>query len=268
MQIALSILFQTAVHAVHHGLVGHWSGSLLRCIEALGLLLGDTLAVVVAGRRCNEVLTALADTLWHDGWVGDDGQEFRKALPCDDGFGYHAVSLAEPFGREGRQELVRAVVVVYAVGKPHLAQVGEEGIPVLALVRYGRVQEYVLQQMPYVQVVTAVLVPKYVAPRQSRLGEVVHVLLLPQGQSLEGRHTVAEQLYVGKPQVFVCKEVIPHLCRLGFRPFSSVLYCAVSCIPWASCRSCGRRQNRSTGGWQSQLPKRCPPSSGRQSACR
>ena len=249
VQIALGILFQTAVHAVHDGLVGQGSGSLLLGIELLCLVLCDTLAVVVACRGKQEVVAALAHTLGHDGGVGDNLGKALELLGPNHGRGNGTVCLAKPFGREGRLELVRAIVMMYAVGKPHLTQVGEESLPVLALVRDGRVLQDVLQQMAYGQVVAAVLVPQDVASAKSRLCKVVDILLLPQAQVLEGRHTVAQQLYVGKAHLGVCEGVILHLSH--FLSCPSWRWRSVHGTPAESCRSCGRMPSRSTGGWQS-----------------
>ena len=174
-------------------------------------MLCDTLAIVVACRCKQEVVAALAHTLGHDGGVGDNLGKALELLGPNHGRGYGTVCLAKPLGREGRLELVSAIVVMYAVGKPHLTQVGEESLPVLALVHYGGVLQDVLQQTADGQVVAAVLVPQDVASAQGSLRQVVDILLLPQAQVLEGRHAVAQQLYVGKAHLGVWEGVIPHL---------------------------------------------------------
>ena len=87
----------------------------------------------------------------------------------------------------------------------------EESLPVLALVHYGGVLQDVFQQTADGQVVAAVLVPQDVASAQSRLRQMVDILLLPQAQVLECRHTVAQQLYVCKAHLGVWEGVIPHL---------------------------------------------------------
>ena len=164
-EIAIGILFQTAVHSIHHWAVGIGSRSLLPGIEVLCLGLGDTLAVIVACRGKQEVVAALAHTLGHDVGRGDDGGEACKLLFADCRRRDGTICPFEPLGREGRQELVRAIVMMYAVGKPHLAQVGHESLPVLALASNGGMLENVLQKQTYAQVMLAVLVPKDVAPR-------------------------------------------------------------------------------------------------------
>ena len=88
------------------------------------------------------------------------------------------------------------IVVVDAVGEPHLLEVLFERLPLLGRAVAGVVLVEGLQRAAHGKVRGAVLVEEDVAAALGGLGEVVDQLLLFERQSVESGHFVADHLHV------------------------------------------------------------------------
>ena len=197
------LLYETAVHAIHHGSL--ILGVLQVVVECLGLCLCNTI-IVVAGRGEHEVLSiGLVYALGHHCGVEDGREHFitqlgeslplsQRKLRCI----YRNQCLAEEFGSEAGLELVGAVVVMYTTREPYTLGVGHEVLPFLSLLVALEVGVYGLQHLADNEVVASVLVEQDVAALQRSLLEVVNKFLLVERERIESLHFVAEHLDVRK----------------------------------------------------------------------
>ena len=95
---------------------------------------------------------------------------------------------------EGRKELLAAIVVVDAIGEPHLLQVCLQCLELMMMPVCSLIGIDSLQHLSDAQVMAAKLVEGYVTAIQRGLREVIDVLLLTQRQLLKSVQTVSEQL--------------------------------------------------------------------------
>ena len=88
--------------------------------------------------------------------------------------------------------------MVYAVSEPYLPEICHEGLPLYAVVPDGAVLQDVFEQVAYLQVVLAVLVPQYVPAVKRSLCQMVCIQFVPERQGFESRNLVAKQFDIGK----------------------------------------------------------------------
>jgi hypothetical protein len=117
----------------------------------------------------------LANTLCKHTGIDNDVEQCLKLFWLDHGRVNLGISLSQPCVGEGRSEFVRAIMMVYAIGKPHLADVCDKSLPIGTFVKDGRVVEDVFQKTTYAEVEPTVLVPKNIPTSQCSLGEMIYV---------------------------------------------------------------------------------------------
>ena len=159
----------------------------LRPIELLGLGLGDAI-VVVASRRGHDVDPgSLVYPFGQDIPVEHHRHELvaqvinSHSVPERQRRLVHGIhGCTEILLAEARNKLIAAIMMVYAVGKPHAHQVLLEGGKLLAAMVYGAVGVDGLEGFPYLEVVFAELVECDVAPIERGLRKAIDILLLAQ----------------------------------------------------------------------------------------
>ncbi len=164
-------------------------------IELLDLLLVDTLVIVVGRGKYDVGACRLVQTRGvHVGVVEYRAEEIDRNIEIvrvD-----VAVDLpAQPLLGELGAELVVGVVVVYAVGEPHLFEILLQCLEVGRIAVVG-VVVYSLQRVSYDQIVFEILVEKDVASALGGLRQIVYKLLLSERQTLESGNLVADDLDV------------------------------------------------------------------------
>ena len=203
-------------------------------VEGVHLGLRQVSLVVVVGRSLNQVHVSTLDGAFReDRRVEDDRRKLGEQLVYGLSFAegelrrlYLSDTVSKELLRERGENLILGVVVVNAVGEPDSLEVCLQRLELLilpiALVR--RVHRF--QRAADRKVIATVLVCQDIAPHQSRLGEVIKQLLLPEAQLLEAGHLITEDLQVCELVHYVVEGSLAALCLRGrLVAASSHTYC-------------------------------------------
>ncbi len=200
--IAVCIFGYTCIEAVAHGSV---VGRILHGgIEVFNFFLGHTFVHIVC-RSKNEVLTfGLVHSFSIDFGVEDYLEQFAlHGAPAGVGREFGKFALKKIAAELGHK-LVGRIVMMYAVCKPHLLEIGFEGLVFLVGFPVAFVVVvHIFEHVAYGKIVLAVLVPQYVAAPEGGFVQIVDKSLLIQRKFFETGDFVTKHFNVGKTVVHV-----------------------------------------------------------------